>query len=119
MLIAEREGLERADASRAGAIALLLVWPVPMAVMITRYLARRETRPAETPGAQTRIPVPDVTFGSKADSTKKLENLEFKVLSGEVPLPTTKDFVVGQQPAANTPAAQGSIVTLKIVTRTN
>jgi hypothetical protein len=114
MLIAEREGLARADAVRVGAIASLLVNPIPMSIVVAQLLARRDA-PAEA--GVTGVRVPDVTLKSQDEATKLLTtpDLGFKVTTTfESSNAVQEGFVIRQQPAANTTAPKSSTVALTI-----
>jgi hypothetical protein len=114
MLIAEREGLARSDAVRVGAIASLLVNPFPMSIVVAQLLARREA-PTEAIVATAGVTVPDVTLKSRDDASEQLKKAGLN--SSEVEEASSavqKDFVIRQQPKANTTAPAGSTIALTI-----
>lgn len=116
MLIAEREGLARADAVRVGAIASLLVNPIPMSIVVAQLLARREV-PTESAVSTAGVTVPDVTdpHMAQARAIERLKKDGFRILlAAEEFSDVQEGHVIRQQPAAGTTAPAGSTVALTI-----
>ncbi|QBY55462.1 PASTA domain-containing protein [Cupriavidus oxalaticus] len=70
MLIAEREGLPRSDAIRIGALASLTVRSMPISLVVTQLLARRELpqEPAPVPTPQKLLEIPAVPRNKEKNS---------------------------------------------------